>query len=440
MPHDAGTRPCKETCAALVIAFTLPDAPHRARRRVVFHRRVPVSVRLVLTNDSGLARNGIRPQIQDLRTENIAVLAVRARELGDVIPLWYGEGDLVTPAFIRDAAKTALDEGLTFYIPDMRGHAPLSAALSAYQTERHGQVIGPMRSTVTPGGMQALFLALELIVDLGTNVVVLEPQWPNVINAVETIGGVARPVPLAFGDAGWRLDLDRVFAACDARTRAIFLSTPCNPTGWTASLAEFEALLAFSRRTGIWIISDEVYNRLYFDGPAAPSILQVAEAEDRVLTINSFSKAWAMTGWRVGWLAHPESVAAELAAMTQYVNSGTAGFVQAGATAALRTGEPLVADIRARVKGGLDLAYERLSRVPAIKLPPKPVGGMYTFFQLAGEPDAGAACRLVLEQARVGLAPGYLFGEPGRSFLRLCVFRDPDVLGTALDRMVAALG
>lgn len=390
-------------------------------------------------NDSGLARTGIRPQIQDLQTENIAVLAVRARELGDVVPLWYGEGDLVTPAFIREAAKAALDDGLTFYIPDMRGHGPLSLAIADYQTSRHGRPIDPSRSTVAPGGMQALHIALELIVDLGTNVVVLEPQWPNVINAVEMIGGQARPVALDF-DGEWRLDLDRVFAACDARTRAIFLSTPCNPTGWTASRDELEALVAFSRRTGIWIISDEVYNRLYFDGPLAPSILQVADPEDRVLTINSFSKAWAMTGWRVGWLTHPESVAPELAAMTQYINSGTASFAQSGARTAMVEGEGLVADIRDRVKAGLDLTYERLSRVPAITLPPKPVGGMYAFFQLAGEPDAAAACRMILERARVGLAPGYLFGKSSRSFLRLCVFRDREVLGTALERIADALG
>lgn len=392
-----------------------------------------------LPNDAGLARKGVRAQIQDLRTENIAEFAVRARELGDVIPLWYGEGDLVTPPFVREAAKRALDEGLTFYIPDMRGHGPLTEALADYQSRLHGRPIGRTRSTVTPGGMQALFVALDLIVDLGTNVVVIEPQWPNVINAVETIGGQARPVAMRF-DTDWRLDLEKVFAACDARTRAIFLSTPCNPTGWTATRAELEALVAFGRRTGIWIISDEVYNRLAFDGPdAAPSILSVAEPEDRVMTINSFSKAWAMTGWRIGWITHPDSVAPELAAMTQYINSGTAGFVQAGARAAIVEGEPLVAEVRGRVKAGLDLAYARLSRAPKIALPDKPRGGMYAFFQLEGETDASAACRLVLERARVGLAPGHLFGEASRSFLRLCVFRDAAVLEQALDRMVEAL-
>jgi aspartate aminotransferase len=382
---------------------------------------------------------GIRPQIQDLRTENIAVLAVRARELGDVIPLWYGEGDLVTPAFIRDAAKAAFDAGNTFYIPDMRGMGSLTETLSAYQSRIHGRPIPVSRSTITPGGMQAVHLAMSLLVDTGTNVVYVEPQWPNIHSAIHMAGGEPRPVALDF-DTDFRLDLDKLFARCDARTRAIAFSTPANPTGWTASREELEALIAFSRRTGIWIISDEVYGRLVFDRTVAPSVLQLAEDGDRVLSVNSFSKAWAMTGWRIGWLSHPSEIAPHLAAMTQYMNSGTAGPIQAGAAAAMAEGEGLVEEIRGRIKRGLDLTYERLSRMNGVILPEKPRGGMYAFFALEGEPDSAAACRRILEEARVGLAPGYLFGDSSRAFMRLCVFREEQQIRTALDRMVGALG
>lgn len=382
--------------------------------------------------------SGIRPQIQDLRTENIAALAVRAREVGDVIPLWYGEGDIVTPAFIRDAAKASLDGGNTFYIPTMRGMGVLNEALSQYQSDLHGRPIAVERSTVAPGGMQAMMLAMELLVDLGTNVVYVTPQWPNIHNAIHLVGGEPRPVPLAY-DTDFRLDLDRLFDACDARTRAIVLSTPNNPTGWTASADEMAALLDFSRRTGVWIVSDEVYNRLYFEARSAPSMMAIAEDGDRVLTVNSFSKAWAMTGWRCGWLCHPTGVADQLAAMTQYISSGTAGFVQAGAAAALRQGEPLVEEIRTRVKAGLDLAYDRLSAVPDILLPDKPKGGMYAFFRIAGEEDSKAACWRIIEEARVGLSPGYLFGDSSKAFLRMCVFRDTAEIARAVDRMVTAL-
>jgi aspartate aminotransferase len=384
------------------------------------------------------AFDGIRAQIRDMRTESIADLALRARELGDVIALWYGEGDLVTPAFIRDAAKAALDEGLTFYIPNMRGYEPLNEALSGYQTRIHGQPIPISRTTVTPSGMQALYLALELLVETGTNVVYIAPQWPNIHNAIHLIGGDPRPFALDF-DGDWRLDLDRLFATCDARTRAIFLSTPCNPTGWTATREEMLALLEFSRRTGVWIVSDEVYNRLYFEADAAPSILQMAEDGDRVLSVNSFSKAWAMTGWRIGWLTHPSGVADQIGAMTQYVNSGTAGPIQAGAVAAICQGEPLVAEIKARIKTGLDLAYEMLPRIPGIVLPDKPRGGMYAFFALEGEDDARRACADILEKAHVGLAPGYLFGSSANAFMRMCVCRDARQIATALERMVARM-
>jgi len=270
--------------------------------------------------------------------------------------------------------------------------------------------------------------------------VFVEPQWPNIANALHMVGAEPRPVPLAFRDNDWRLDLDRVFAACDARTGAIVLSTPANPTGWTASREELGALLAFGRERGIWIVSDEVYNRLSFEEEAAPSILQVAEPEDLALSVNSFSKAWAMTGWRVGWLSHPASVAPALAAMTQYLNSGTAAPLQAGALAALEEGEELVAAMRERCRSGVAAAYEALADLPAVQMPERPRGGMYAFFRWDAEPDSGTACRRLLDAARVGLAPGHLFGEVARSHLRMCVCRDPAQLRTALGRLREALG
>jgi len=345
----------------------------------------------------------------------------------------------VTPAFVRDAAKRALDEGWTFYVPNMRGLPALTKALSEYQSDLQGVAIAPDRSTVAPGGMQALLLAFELILDLGQNVVYLEPQWPNIRNLIHLCGGEPRPVPLAFVNNDWALDLDRIKRACDARTRAIVFSTPANPTGWVASREDLAALLELGRERGIWIISDEVYARLYFDGPLAPSMLQIAEPDDLVLSVNSFSKAWAMTGWRVGWLTHPPSVAPELAAMTQYMNSGTAAVLQAGALAALTQGEGLVEEMRERCRHGVDLAYEALSRLPDLTLPAKPRGGMYAFFQIASESDSGAACRRILEKARVGLAPGYLFGEASASHLRMCICRDPAQLEAALARLCDAL-
>jgi aspartate/methionine/tyrosine aminotransferase len=381
----------------------------------------------------------IRPQIQDMVTDNIAVLAERARHLPDVIPLWFGEGDLVTPAFIRDAAKRALDEGQTFYVPNMRGTTPLTTALSAYQTRLHGRAIGLDRTTVTPSGMQAVALALELLVEPGTNVVYLTPQWPNIHSAIHVAGGEPRPCPLVLRDGDWTLDLDAVAALCDARTRAIIFSSPANPTGWTATWDDLRALLALGRERGIWIIADEVYGRLYFKGDVAPSMLALAEPDDLVMTINSFSKAWAMTGFRLGWLTHPAAVAEKLGAMTQYLNSGTASFIQAAGAAAIMEGEDFVAQIRERCRTGIGLAYDHLSRMPGIRLTKPPRGGMYAFFQIDGFPDARAACLHILERAHIGLAPGELFGDAANGWLRMCICRDSTQLTQALTRMAQVL-
>ncbi|GIX15073.1 MAG: aminotransferase [Paracoccaceae bacterium] len=380
-----------------------------------------------------------RQLIRDLDLDNIADLATRAAAIPDVLTLWYGEGDLVTPAFIRDAAKAALDAGQTFYVPDMRGARGLIEALAEYQTRLHGVPIGLDRSTVTPGGMQAVHLALMLVAGAGDNVVFTEPQWPNIRRAIHLSGAEPRAVAMEETDTGWRLDLDRLFDACDAGTRAIMFSSPSNPSGWTASREELSALIEFSRRTGVWIIADEVYNRLFDGAEAAPSILALATPEDRALSVNSFSKAWAMTGWRVGWLSHPPAVQARLGAMTQYVNSGTAAFVQAGAEAALRHGEGLVAEIRARCRAGMDAAWAALGGVNAVRLGPKPAGGMYAFFRIEGMEDSAEACRLILERARVGLAPGYMFGAPARAYLRMCVCRDTAQIAEAAERIATAL-
>ncbi len=394
---------------------------------------------MIRNTPPGEPQTRIRPQIQDLVTDNIAVLAEKARHIEGVIPLWFGEGDLVTPGFIRDAAKRALDAGRTFYVPNMRGTAGLTAALSAYQTRLHGRPIGVERSTVTPGGMQAVALALELVVETGTNAVYVTPQWPNIHNAIHVAGGEPRPCPLVLRDNRWTLDIDHVAALCDARTRAIVFSSPANPTGWTATPDDLRALLALSRERGIWIIADEVYGRLYFDADVAPSMLRIAEPDDLVMCVNSFSKAWAMTGFRLGWLTHPAAVADQLGAMTQYLNSGTADFVQEAGATAITDGEGFVADIRERCRSGVALTHARLAATPGIRLTEAPKGGMYAFFQIDGMPNARTACLHVLEHARVGLAPGELFGDAGAGWLRMCVCRDAGQLGTALDRMADAL-
>lgn len=387
----------------------------------------------------GSPMSRIRGAVADLETENIALMAEKAGDLQDVITLWYGESDIVAPDFIREAAKASLDRGETFYVPQMGGHPALAAELAAYQSRLHGVTIGTDRSTITPGGMQAVHLALALVMEPGSNAVYIEPQWPNIRHSIHLTGAEARPVALDLVEGRWTLDLQRLFDACDARTKAIIFSTPSNPCGWVASDAELQAMLDFSRRTGVWIISDEMYARLHFTRDAAPSLMAHAGPEDLALCINGFSKAWAMTGFRLGWLNHPASLAPAVRAMTQYVNSGSAAFVQAAGLAALQQGEEFVAKVKARCRDNAAMVQEMLSRSNRIELGAPPEAGMYTFFALAGEDSAADACMRILTEARVGLSPGHLFGTPSRRHIRLCFAVAPEPLQTACERILRVL-
>jgi aspartate/methionine/tyrosine aminotransferase len=383
----------------------------------------------------------IRPAIRNLASNGIAQVAGLGLGDPDIVPLWFGESDLVTPRFIRDAAKQALDDGKTFY-SGQRGIPQLRHALRDFHKRTLGVDIAFERISLPGAATLAMVTALQCLIEKGDNIVIVSPIWPSIFEAAIVAGAEVRYARLEedWQTSRWHLDLEKLLGQCDARTKAIFVCSPGNPTGWVMTREEQKTMLDFARKRGIAIISDEVYGTLVFDGSVhAPSFLQIADAEDNLFVVNSFSKPWAMTGWRIGWLTHPSGVADQLAAMTQYINSGTPGMVQAAALAAIRDGEPLIEEIRGKVKAGLDLAYDKLPQIPGMILPEKPRGGMYAFFALEGEADARAACARILEKARVGLAPGYLFGDSSRAFLRMCVFRDIEQVRTALDRMVDAM-
>ncbi|HLZ96700.1 MAG TPA: pyridoxal phosphate-dependent aminotransferase [Steroidobacteraceae bacterium] len=384
------------------------------------------------------ASHDIRAQIAGMSLENIATVAKQAFDNTSVIPLWFGEGDLPTPAFIGEAAAAGIRAGHTFY-SHQNGIPALRETLSDYYSRTHGSAVGPERITVSSGGMPAIMLAIELLVDRGDNIVVIDPVWPNIGGIVRMVGGEVRSVRMDLGSDGWALDLERVRAACDARTKAIFYASPGNPTGAMIPLETQAALLALARERGIWILADEVYNRLMFGASAAPSLVTIAAPEDRVLIINSFSKSWAMTGWRLGWLVHPPSIAPQLAMMTQYVTSGTTTFLQDAAIAAIREGEPFVAEMNRYCETGMTIVCDALDTMPRVRLAARPQAAMYVFFEIDGLADSRAACLDILERTRVGLAPGSFFGPGSESFFRICFCRSPAVLADAMERLRPAL-
>jgi aspartate aminotransferase len=376
----------------------------------------------------------VRDVIRELPVSRIA--EVSALGMGDpaVIPLWYGEGDLPTPAFIGAAATAALQAGHTFYtykagLPELRG------AIADYLTGLYDRAVGAERILVSSSGMTALMLTAQALIDEGDNLVIVAPVWPNIAAAVTVMGGEPRLVSLdRQSGGGWRLDLERLFAACDSRTRGIFVNSPSNPTGWILSAEEIAALLGFARRRGLWLVADEVYARIVYGHRAAPSFLEQAEPEDRLIVVNSFSKNWAMTGWRLGWLTAPSDLLPQLEKLVEFNTSGSPTFLQHAGIVAIRDGEPFIESFVARCRTARDVAIDGLTACRRVEVA-RPEGAFYAFFRVAGMADSLAFAKETLRRTKVGLAPGSAFGPMGEGFIRLCFARDPRQVGEAIERL-----
>jgi len=380
---------------------------------------------------------GARRSVEELTTSKIREVANAGMGLSDVLALWYGEPDLPTPEFICRAAASAMTEGHTFYTENL-GVPELRTALSEYMTGLHDKPVAVDRVAITASGMAGTNLMQQVLTDPGDNVVISAPVWPNLIETVRIMGGDPRLVQLRLGNHGWSLDLDELFARVDGRTRAILINSPSNPTGWVMSRADQQAVLDFTRERGLWLLSDEVYNRLYYEGGIAPSLLDIAEPEDRVVVVNSFSKAWCMTGWRLGWLTAPASLMPTLEKMIEFHYSCPAHFSQMGGIAAIREGEPFVHDLVARYREARDLVVDRLQDLPRVRVQ-RPPGAFYAFFAVDGMSDSTAFCKEILRETHVGLAPGAAFGPDSEGFIRLCFASTLDRLTTAMDRLAPKL-
>ncbi len=376
----------------------------------------------------------IRPEARDAPESGIVEVFNYGRNRPGLIPLWAGEGDLPTPAFIADAAAKSLAAGETFYTYQ-RGLPGLREALARYHQRVFDKSLPAERFLVTGSGMHAIQLAVRLTAGTGDEVVVPTPTWPNITATVTVAGATVAPVAMRLGNAGWRLDLDQLFAAVNERTRALFINSPCNPTGWTATRDELLAILAFARARGIWIIADEVYHRFYYDGARSPSFYDVADPEDRLLYVNTFSKNWAMTGWRIGWLSAPTILGQAIENLIQYSTSGTAAFMQRAAIVALDQGDDFIRLQVERARQGRDIVAAGLRSTGCVRFA-EPAGAFYMFFAVDGEADTRRLAFRLVDEANIGLAPGDAFGEAGRGYMRLCFLRSPAQMAEATGRLV----
>jgi aspartate/methionine/tyrosine aminotransferase len=379
----------------------------------------------------------IRSQALAAPSSGIVEVFDYGRNRQGLLPLWVGEGDLPTPAFIGEAAMRSLRDGETFYTYQA-GIPPLREAIARYLSGFYACDVAPERIFVTSGGMHALQIAVNLVAGDGDEVIVPTPAWPNFRGALTVSGATTREVPMSFGPVGWQLDMGDIEAAITPATRALCINSPANPTGWTATREELVSLLALARDHHLWIIADEIYGAFTFDQPRAPSFRDVMAPDDRVLFVQTFSKNWAMTGWRLGWIEAPPELAQTIINLIQYSSSGTPVFIQKAGIAALEGGAEIVLAQKMQAKTNRDLLIEAFSALPQLKAAPPP-GAFYLFFGVEGAKDTRQLAFDLVDHANVGLAPGFAFGAGGEGFLRLCFLRKSADIAEAARRLVQAI-
>ena len=378
--------------------------------------------------------NLLRPEIAALEQNGITRVALTRLDDPRVIPLWFGEGDLVTDDLIREAARQALDDGVTFYT-HTRGRQDLRDALKRYLDALYGIDLDPDRITVPGSTMLGITIAAQMALGAGDHAIIVGPSWPNIESSYRVTGAEVDFVRQREAGAGWYLDMDDVRAALRPRTRALFVNTPCNPTGWVMPPEQQAELLALCRERGILLIADEVYHRNVFDGAVAPSFLTIAKDDDPVIVVNGFSKAWAMTGWRIGWVVAPSRFAEAWAVLSECFNTGATVFVQRAAITALERGEDVVARLRGQYARGRAIVAEVLGRCPRIELI-EPRGAFYAFPRVRGMRSSLDFAQGVLAEEDVGIAPGYTFGPGNEEHFRLCFAQSHERLREGLERIV----
>jgi aspartate/methionine/tyrosine aminotransferase len=378
-----------------------------------------------------------RPAVRALTASKIRELVNAGFGRKDVLPFWVGEPDEPTPEFIRRAGIASIEKGEVFYSHNLGIHS-LREALAAYLTRLHRPTSVP-EIAVTSAGVNALMLVSQLLLEPGDRVVEVVPLWPNLQEIPKILGARVQTVALQFSSQGWRLDLQELLAALEPGTRALYLNSPNNPTGWTVSREAQAAILEHCRRLGIWIIADDAYERLFYEGShVAPSFLDIAEAGERVISTNTFSKSWLMTGWRLGWAVIPAALEADLGKLIEYNTSCAPVFVQRAAHAAVTQGEPVIAHTLGRFRKARDFLVGELRQIPGVEVA-LPSGTMYAFFRVQGMRDSLAWCKRLVAEHGLGLAPGAAFGPEGEGYVRWCFAAETARLAEGVARLKRAL-
>ncbi len=374
-----------------------------------------------------------RPAVRALAASKIRELFNSGIGRSDILPFWVGEPDEPTPEFIRKAGMDSIAAGETFYTHNL-GIPEIRAALAAYVSGLH-RGFQSRDVVATSAGVNALMLATQLLVDPGERVVEVVPLWPNLQEIPRILGARVETVALEFSPSGWVLDMEKLLKTLKPGTRALYINSPNNPTGWTITRADQEAILGHCRRHGIWIFADDAYERLYYEGNGvAPSFLDICAPEDRIIGTNTFSKTWLMPGWRLGWLVVPSELTEDLGKLIEYNTSCAPVFVQRAGVAALKQGEPVIARTVARLRKARDFLVRELNAIDGVSAA-SPSGTMYVFFKVEGVDDSFEFCKRLVRDAGLGLAPGSAFGSHGEGFLRWCFAASDERLAEGVQRL-----
>ena len=362
----------------------------------------------------------MRLAVENLEASKIREVANAGMGRADVLAFWFGESDEATPDVVRRAAVESIERGETFYAHNL-GLPELRGSIAAYASALHGPVDAG-RIAVTSGGVNALMVAMQALVDAGDEVVAVTPVWPNLTAQPAVLGARVRCVPLRAEQGAWTLDLQALLDAITPATRLLIVNAPNNPTGWTLTRAEQQAILDHCRRTGTWILSDEVYERLYYEvtpNGCAPSFLDIAAPEDRLIVAQSFSKSFLMTGWRLGWLVLPPALVDAVGKLIEFNTSCASVFTQRAGLAALEHAGEITPPLVAHLRRCRDTLLPQLAALPPVEVA-SPRGGMYAFFRLQGFGDSLDVARRLVAEAGLGLAPGNAFAPEAQGWLRWC--------------------
>lgn len=375
-----------------------------------------------------------RPEIEALEQNGITRVALPRITDPTVIPLWFGEGDQVTADFIRDEAKAALDRGETFYC-HTRGTQDLRDAIKEYLDRLHHIDINPERISVPGAAMLGITIAAQIALSSGCHGLIISPNWPNIETAYRVTGAEVSHVRQRQTKSGWQLSAAEIIDKVRPNTKSIFVNSPCNPTGWVMCEQDQRELLEFCRQREILLIADEVYARLDYGRNVAPSFLTLARDDDPLVVVNGFSKAWAMTGWRLGWVVASATATRHWTILAECFNTGATVFTQPAAIVALRQGEGVIQQLKERYRAGRSIVHEALSKHPLIEVS-EPVGSFYSFPRVRGMRSSLEFVEGVLAEEDVGIAPGYTFGPGNESYFRICFAQSHERLEEGMRRIV----